>query len=152
MSKFDDLILQKKGQLNEVLTAASASSGAQAQPGLTGGVATQAQPGLTGNPQNQQGQQQAQQTQQQTPEQAAAYFIDSLAKGNADANTVANILNIASKGKADFISKTFGQLAYDAKKGFFPAQTQQINVQQAGAPQSSTQGQTQGQSPVKPLQ
>ena len=136
MSKFDDVIKQKRDQLNEIA-------------GGTTNVQQTAQPPQQGQqPQPpQQGQQpQPNQTQGQTPQssdpaQTLAQVFQRMKF--SDPTQAVQVLNNAMKtaGNAPGIKEFFGSLGFDPKQGFMVTQQktapQQQQVSQQQAPQQS---------------
>ena len=123
MSKFDDIIKQKKGQLNEI----------------AGGTANVQQLVQQGQQQAQQQPQQQpqQQTQQPDPTQALAQAFQAMKF--TDPNTATQIMNNALKtaGNAPGIKEYFTSLAFDPKQGFMVTQQKGAAPQQQGAAQQA---------------
>ena len=147
MSKFDDVVKQKRDQLNEFLTPPAANdiqAGQQkvAQPG-------QPQPGQTGQPQQtqpgQQNTQQGQPQQSSDPAQTLAQAFQTMKF--SDQNQAVQVLNNAMKtaGNAPGIKEFFGSLGFDPKQGFMVTQQKAAPT----APQASSAPQQTGPAPLK---
>jgi hypothetical protein len=137
MSKFDDIINQKKGQLNEI---AGGTTNVQQ-------VAQGQQPAQQPAQQTQQGQQPAQQPAQQTqqadPAQTLAQAFQAMKF--TDPATATQIFNNAMKtvGNAPGIKEYFTSLAFDPKQGFMNT------TQSSAAPQQGASTQAPGTTPLK---
>lgn len=143
MSKFDDVIKQKRDQLNEIAggtanvqqTAQPPQQVQQPQPNQP--QPNQSQPnqtqGQTPNPQNQQ---QGQAPQSSDPAQTLAQAFQGMKF--SDPTQAVQVLNNAMKtaGNAPGIKEFFGSLGFDPKQGFMVTQ-QKTAPQQQQAPQQS---------------
>lgn len=140
MSKFDDVIKQKRDQLNEIAggTANVQQIAQQTQPGQQPGQQGQ-QPGQQPAQQQTQGQQPGQQS--TDPAQILAQAFQGMKF--SDQNQAVQVLNNAMKtaGNAPGIKEFFGSLGFDPKQGFMVTQ-QKTAPQQQQAPQ-------QGPAPLK---
>lgn len=137
MSKFDDVIKQKRDQLNEI-AGGTANVQQMAQQPQTPNPTGQTQPA-----QQPQGQQQGQTPQSSDPAQSLAQAFQGMKF--SDPNQAVQVLNNAMKtaGNAPGIKEFFGSLGFDPKQGFM------VTQQKAAAPQQQQAPQQSGPAPLK---